>query len=78
MAKKITFEETLGKLEQIVSALETQEMDLGEAIKLYEEGVKLSRVCQTQLEEGKRRIVVLHEQDDKIQEEEMDENGEQL
>lgn len=61
MAKKKqqTFESSLGKLEKIVTQLEDGEMSLEESLKLFEDGVKLSRECQQQLDQAERRIEVL-------------------
>ena len=78
MAKKTTFEQNLAQLEQIVDELESQEMELDAAIKLYEKGVKLSQACQAQLEESRRRIAVLHEQENDITEELVNENAQEL
>lgn len=56
---KIDFERSLGRLEQVVKRLESPELSLDEAMKLFEEGVKLSRECQKQLEEAEARVEIL-------------------
>lgn len=63
MAKKPEpkFEEALAKLEQIVEALEGEELSLDEAIAKYEEGMKLSVQCQRKLEEAQQKIVKVQE-----------------
>ena len=53
------FEEALKKLEKIVSDLETGELSLDEALKKYEEGVKLTRVCTEKLQQAEKKIEVL-------------------
>ena len=44
------FEKSLARLEEVVKRLESADLSLDEAMKLFEEGVKLSRECQKQLE----------------------------
>ena len=56
---KQTFESSLGDLEKIVRKLEDGEMSLEESLKLFEDGVKLSRECQERLNQAERRIEVL-------------------
>ncbi len=57
--KRKDFEGSLKKLEEIVSKLEDGELSLEESLKLFEEGIGLSRDCQKHLEEAERRIEVL-------------------
>ncbi len=54
-----TFEQALQQLEQIVQKLEKGELALEESLKLYEEGVRLSRLCHGKLEEAEGRIEML-------------------
>lgn len=54
-----TFEAALVKLEQIVQRLEKGELPLEESLVLYEEGVKLSRLCHAKLEEAEGKIELL-------------------
>jgi exodeoxyribonuclease VII small subunit len=54
-----TFEAALQKLEEIVQRLEKGELGLEESLKLYEEGIRLSRLCHAKLEEAEGRIEVL-------------------
>lgn len=53
------FEDALGRLEQIVTTLEKGDLPLEESLKLYEEGVRLSRTCHAKLEEAEGRIEML-------------------
>ncbi len=57
--KKQTFEASLKKLEEIVTQLEEGDLSLEESLKLFEDGVKLSRECQDRLDQAERRIEVL-------------------
>ncbi len=58
-AMKQSFEASLGELEKIVRKLEDGELSLEESLKLFEDGVKLSRECQERLNQSERRIEVL-------------------
>jgi exodeoxyribonuclease VII small subunit len=58
-ARKGDFEKSLARLEEVVKHLESGELSLDEAMKLFEEGVKLSRECQKQLEEAEGRVEIL-------------------
>ena len=54
-----TFEQALQQLEQIVQKLEKGELPLEDSLKLYEDGIRLSRLCHGKLEEAEGRIEVL-------------------
>jgi exodeoxyribonuclease VII small subunit len=58
MAEK-KFEAALTRLEEIVQELEKGELPLEQSLKLFEEGIKLSRVCNKRLEEAERRVEIL-------------------
>ncbi|MBS1796765.1 MAG: exodeoxyribonuclease VII small subunit [Acidobacteria bacterium] len=57
--KNQTFESSLGELERIVRQLEDGDLSLEESLKLFENGVRLSRECQERLGKAERRIEVL-------------------
>ena len=56
---KLKFEEALHKLEAVVQRLESGELPLEESLRLFEEGVHLTKVCTRRLEEAERRITIL-------------------
>jgi len=56
---KESFETALGRLEQIVVALEKGDLSLEDSLKLYEEGISRARFCQARLEEAEAKIEVL-------------------
>jgi exodeoxyribonuclease VII small subunit len=56
MAKKMSFEDSIGRLEEIVRQLENGEIPLEESITLYEEGMKLGKRCRQMLDEADQRI----------------------
>lgn len=58
-AKAQDFEHGLGRLEEVVRKLESASLPLDEAMKLFEEGMQLSRDCQKQLEEAESRVEIL-------------------
>ncbi|MDQ3088873.1 MAG: exodeoxyribonuclease VII small subunit [Acidobacteriota bacterium] len=58
-AKNQTFEVSLKELEKIVRGLEEGDLSLEESLKLFEDGVRLSRECQERLNQAERRIEVL-------------------
>jgi exodeoxyribonuclease VII small subunit len=53
---EVRFEEALKKLEKIVEELEGGDLSLDEALKKYQEGVELSRVCAQRLENARKKI----------------------
>ena len=57
--KKPDFEKSLARLEEVVRRLESPQLSLDEAMKLFEEGVELSHECQKQLEEAEGRVEIL-------------------
>lgn len=56
---KNNFETSLLELEKIVRELEQGDLSLEESLKLFENGVKLSRQCQERLDQAERRIEIL-------------------
>lgn len=59
MSEKFQFEKALAELEKIVEALEAGELSLDDALKQYEEGVRLTRACQAKLQEAEKKIEIL-------------------
>ena len=57
--KEIEFETALKKLENIVENLETGELSLEQALKLYEEGVRMADICSKRLTEAEKKVEVL-------------------
>ena len=53
------FEKALTRLESIVGELEKGELALEEALKLFEEGIRISQFCNTKLDEAERKVEVL-------------------
>ena len=57
--KEVAFETALNKLESIVQNLENGDLSLEEALKSYEEGVKLADLCSKRLTEAEKRVEIL-------------------
>lgn len=57
--KEIEFESALKKLESIVEKLENGDLSLEEALKCYEEGVRMADLCSKRLTEAQKRVEVL-------------------
>ena len=55
----LTFEAALAKLDEIVQKLEKGDLPLEQSLVLYEEGVRLSRLCHSKLEEAEGKIELL-------------------
>jgi exodeoxyribonuclease VII small subunit len=58
MAEK-KFEDALARLEELVRELESGDLPLEQSLKMFEEGIKLSRICHKRLEDAERRVEIL-------------------
>ena len=59
--KKISFEDSIDKLEDIVKELESGDLSLEEAIKKFESGMKYSTYCNDLLDKTEKKISILLE-----------------
>ena len=57
--KKLNFEGSMARLEEIVSLLERGDAPLEQAMGLFEEGAKLLRECTKQLDEAEQKVNLL-------------------
>jgi len=55
-AEPLAFEEALGRLDETVAALEGGQLPLEDALRLYEEGVRMARRCQEMLDTAELRV----------------------
>ena len=53
------FEKAFQQLEEIVKRLESEELPLDESLRLFEEGIGLSRLCHKRLEEVEKKIELI-------------------
>lgn len=54
--KKLKFQEAMKRLDEIVNLLNSNDLDLEEAMDLFEEGLKLSKQCSKQLKDFENRM----------------------
>jgi exodeoxyribonuclease VII small subunit len=54
-----SFEEALDNLEKIVEKLEEGNLSLEETLKNFEEGVRLSRLCEKKLKQAQKKVSIL-------------------
>lgn len=68
--KEENFEDLLKRLEEITSKLEKEEENsLEESMKLFEEGVAISKKCNQEIEKAEQKISILIKENDEIKEE---------
>jgi len=73
MEQDITFEEALERLEGIVSTLEAGQLSLDESLKKFEEGIRLSRLCNDKLQKAHQRVEKLVEKNGELVKESLQE-----
>ena len=66
MNKNIKFEEAIEKLDAIVSKLESGSASLDESLSLFEEGVKLVKICNEKLDSAEQKVRILTESEDGV------------
>ena len=54
--QEISFEDSFSRLEKILEKLESDDCTLDETLKLYEEGLTLTKVCSDKLSNAELRI----------------------
>jgi exodeoxyribonuclease VII small subunit len=57
--KAFNLEKALADLEELVDELESGDLPLEKAMKKFEEGIKLTRGCQTALKEAEQKVEIL-------------------
>ena len=68
MPEKKTFENMLNELETIIEELESGSPTLDKMMKLFEDGMKLMKICQKHLSEVEGKIITLIKTQDKFSE----------
>lgn len=69
-----TYEQAATELEKVVSLLEKGDLPLEESIKMFEKGIGLVRICNKQLDDIEKRITILVEGRDGLEEKEFQPN----
>ena len=64
--KENSFEKNLKKLEIIVDKLESGEIGLEESVELYEEGMKIKKICDKKLKDIEMQIKKIKIEDNKV------------
>jgi len=68
MSEKQPFEKTLSDLQAIIEELESDNLSLDKMVHLFEDGMKLMKICRTQLDEVENRITTLVKENDEFSE----------
>lgn len=63
-SKKLTFEQSINRLDEIVSALEKGDATLDESLSLFEEGTSLITKCNEMLDKAEQKVVMLKKGND--------------
>ncbi len=69
MAENLSFEQSLGRLDEIVRHLEKGDLPLSDSLALFEEGTGLLSSCSKMLEEAEQKVVKLRKGADRQPEE---------
>lgn len=64
MAKKAGIEENFGRLDEIIAAMEDSGVTLEQSFQLYNEGIRLIKSCNTQLDKVEKQMIVLGEKEE--------------
>ena len=67
------FEQSMKELEEIAEKLSNGDISLDESIKLFENGMKLSKHCQKILEDAEKKVNILISKDGELKKEEFGE-----
>lgn len=65
--KTVDFEKTMLRLETLVSQMEQGDLPLEEALKCFEEGVGLTRECQSILDSAEQKVQILIEKNGQVE-----------
>ncbi len=68
-SKKMSFEEALSRLDEIVRHLEKGDLPLSESLALFEEGTGLMSTCSKMLDEAEQKVMKLRKGADRSPEE---------
>lgn len=72
--KSIDFEEALDQLEELVEDMENGDLTLEESLKAFEQGIKLTRECQTALSQAEQKVQMLVEENGKLKAVDLDQD----
>jgi len=66
--KKPTFESQIEALETIVNSLENGDLSLNDSLTQFEKGVKLTKDCQSMLNQAEQKVMLLSENNNQLEE----------
>jgi len=66
--KKPTFESQIEALEMIVNSLENGDLSLNDSLAQFEKGVKLTKDCQSMLNQAEQKVMLLSENNGQLEE----------
>ena len=72
--KIVNFEKALEQLETLVDDMESGDLSLEQSLKAFENGIKLTRDCQTALVDAEQKLQLLIEENDQLSMIDLDEN----
>jgi exodeoxyribonuclease VII small subunit len=75
--KSIDFEESLDQLEELVDDMENGDLSLEDSLKAFEQGIKLTRECQTALVQAEQKVQMLIEKNGELERVSLDEEDEE-
>ena len=58
-SKQLDFESAMTELESLITQMEQDDLSLDAALKNFEKGISLTRVCQSSLNDAEQRIKIL-------------------
>ena len=61
--ENITYEEAMKRLEKIVATLEMGDKSLDESLELYQEGIRLTNICNNMLKEAEQKVLEISKED---------------
>jgi exodeoxyribonuclease VII small subunit len=64
--KTVDFEKALNQLEELVTRMEEGELSLEDSLNAFEKGIKLTRECQTALDEAEQKVQLLIEENGEL------------
>lgn len=64
--KSPELEQSLADLETLVTRMEQGDLSLEESLNAFEEGIKLTRECQTILDQAEQKVQILTEQNGQL------------
>ena len=71
--EKKSFEAALARLEKITEELENGDLSLEASLKKFDEGIKLTELCNARLNEARTRVEILLEKNNRLEAEPFDE-----